>query len=135
MPADAAASTDGAALLVATATITRTRETDRKREQLVHRPGHTGDADFVAHGHMLTITLKPSFRATETPDQGVARPAGLMWSHATRRRIRTKPEGLGKRTAEKIMESGSTDGTDMKGKPVILLTTSAPRAASSVRPR
>ena len=61
VPAAAAASTDGAALLVATATITRTTSTDREREQLVHRPGHPGDADFVAHGHRLTIARKQGF--------------------------------------------------------------------------
>ena len=33
-------------------------EADPEREQLVHRPGHTGDADFVAHCHRLTIARK-----------------------------------------------------------------------------
>jgi len=49
--------------------------------------------------------------------------AGLGWSHATFRRLRTKPVGLVREHADKIMESGSTDGSDMKGKPLILLTT------------
>src|ERR1700740_626126 len=35
----------------------------------------------------------------------------------------TSPWDWGRDHADKIMESGSTEGTDMKGKPLILLTT------------
>ena len=54
--------------------------------------------------------------------------AGLSWVYAANRRIRTKHVDWAREQAEQYMESGGTEGTEMQGKPVILLTTLGARS-------
>ena len=110
VPTAAAASTDGAALVVTMATISRTRKPAASATSLYTGQGTPAMQHFVAHRHSLTIARNQGFGQPKHRIRGSVFLVGLSWLHATFRRIRTEHIRLGPRERREVHGVGRHRG-------------------------
>src|SRR5579875_132705 len=96
----------------------------KQRDQLVTRPWHTGEQYGLRGCHRVQDTGHSSFRPAETPDPGrLGRVPSKVGGMPLSGEYAPSPLDWSREQAEKYAASGGTEGTEMQGKPVILLTT------------